>query len=93
MGLGTASTINPLALSLWPNPAKDKLQFRFSPISDKGSYRVEVRDVLGKRCLQLELGQAPVTQQEVSLETLEPGLYFLNLSKGQTQSSLRFVKE
>ncbi len=93
VGLSALSNTNPFALSVWPNPANATLNFNYSNLSSGTPYELVIRDVLGKVVIQKNAPSNNKGQDQISIEHLEPGLYFIELGTKYQKSSLRFVKE
>lgn len=79
-------------LELFPNPVKDQATVRFTLAN---SYKINayVTDVLGHEVQAHQLGLLSSGQQQFELNTneLSAGIYFLKLSNGSAQQTLRFV--
>jgi len=93
VGMSTVSNNNPFALSVWPNPAHNMLNFTYSNTSAEETYTLKIRDVLGKEVMQKIAASNGKAQDQISIESLEPGLYFIELGTKYQCSSLRFVKD
>lgn len=72
-------------ISLFPNPASDKLTV--TSLYELESYKVY--DVLGKLVSQ---GSANGNVTEIDMSALQNGLYFVNLSSGELQSTFKITK-
>lgn len=79
------STANPI--SIYPNPAKDYLNFKNSSFTSYIIY-----DITGK--MLLESKDLPITSEtKVDVRSLKPGLYFILITTDKGLVSERFVKE
>jgi hypothetical protein len=74
--------LNAVKWSVTPNPAKDKLTFVGSKLTN-----VQVYDMLGNLVLS-----APIVGNSLNVEDLSSGVYFVK-SKELNDQILRFVKE
>lgn len=79
-------------MELFPNPVKDQATVRFT-LAESHQVNVYVTDVLGHQLQTHQLGLLSSGQQQLELNTSElpMGVYFLQLSNGNAQQSLRFV--
>ena len=76
-----------------PNPATGSLKVSYS-LSSSAPARLDVLDVAGRRVLARDLGTQGPGLHEARLETstgLAPGVYWLHLSQGGRDASLRVV--
>jgi PKD repeat protein len=91
-GIGSNS-IERLDASVYPNPAAAGAKLKFySP--DAASYKLSILAVDGRQ-LMSELVQAAPGENtaELRTENLQSGLYFISLSHGKAQKTIRLVKE
>ncbi|HQQ93933.1 MAG TPA: M12 family metallo-peptidase [Bacteroidia bacterium] len=93
VGISQISDNNPLALSLWPNPANETLCFALSNLADKEVVKLRVMDLLGKVSYQKEFRAEGHLKSEIDITNLQHGLYLLELSQGGRTSLSRFVKD
>lgn len=78
--------IDPLGLSLYPNPANNEINLTAEQVMDY----VEVYNVVG----ELVLTANPVAlRANVNIETLESGIYLVQAYSGNQISTMRFVKK
>jgi surface protein len=73
---------NLLAISVYPNPAKDKLFIQGLSTSSK----VSIYNVLGKLVL------SKTTSREVDLEGLQSGVYIVKIMDQQKETTRKFIK-
>jgi len=74
------------ALTVWPNPASDIIQFS-SNIQNPQTYAIV--DIQGRTVTQ---GNLNTDQNNVSVYELKPGIYFLKIRSGKKSAVKRFVK-
>ncbi len=79
-------------LELFPNPVKNQATVRFT-LTDSRKVNAYVTDVMGHQIQTHQLGLLSSGQQQFNLNTneLPAGIYFLKLSSGSAQQTLRFV--
>ena len=79
-------------LELFPNPVKDQAIVRFT-LADAYQVNAYVTDVLGREVQTHQLGLLSSGKQQFELKTseLSAGIYFLQLSNGSAQQTVRFV--
>ncbi|MCF8275934.1 MAG: T9SS type A sorting domain-containing protein [Flavobacteriales bacterium] len=89
-----------MAFELWPNPAKEFVQFRISDSSTRSSVgmTVQVLDALGRSVaafpLQKGVSAGRGISGEVDVSTLPTGIYFLQLTDEEGKHAVsKFVKE
>lgn len=79
------------ALSLFPNPASDKIT-----LSVEASVQltgINIYDVQGKLVLSQNEFDANTIQQSIQTTSFTSGVYFVKVSSKQGETTLRFVKE
>ncbi|MGL4599263.1 MAG: T9SS type A sorting domain-containing protein [Bacteroidia bacterium] len=79
----------PAEMSVFPNPANDLLFVNFTAKNTMAQF--DIMDVTG-RVLKSET-LATASQQVISLNGLPAGVYLLRINDGQTQGTIRFVKQ
>ncbi len=78
-----------LAVSLYPNPAESLLRLQLEKTTGQsGNYRI--LSMLGQTVAQ---GKFRGSFVEINLESLNAGLYFLEVKLGNTTKAMRFVKK
>lgn len=79
-GVGSVAGTEGQELSVYPNPASDKLQFSFD-FGSSTSASLKLRDLLGKTILEQDLGRNLSGKQTKSLDltNVPNGMYFLEL--------------
>ena len=85
----TSSVANTADVHLFPNPARGEATVRWdAPLEMEGSLRIY--DAVGK--LQREIVLAPgASEYRLSLESLEKGLYYLDIQTDSAQSTLKLI--
>jgi hypothetical protein len=85
--------INYHNLSVFPNPAKDKIKITFT-FKESGKYLIKLDDMLGKTVLETE-GKALVGEnsRELNLNGIAKGVYTILLSNGLDMSKVKIVIE
>ncbi|CAI8213374.1 MAG: Uncharacterised protein [Formosa sp. Hel1_33_131] len=71
------------AVKLYPNPAKGIVNF--STVSNK-ALEVSVYDLLGKQVLRAEN-----VQSQLNISSLNPGMYFVNMTQGSSVSTKKLL--
>ena len=79
-------------LSLYPNPASRNLTVGFE-LAEATDIEFQVIDVLGKQLLTLPQSAytAGSNSQNVGLESIKPGVYFLVINSKENQTVKRFI--
>ena len=72
---------------LYPNPTQDVLNFRSTTLDFSATVTYEIYNLTGKRILN-----GTLNNQKVDVRTLNAGVYFVNLSVGNTTQTLKFIK-
>jgi hypothetical protein len=80
------------SVQLSPNPATDNIQLNFN-LANATSVNLQVVNLLGEKVQEMNLGNLNRGQykQEVKLNSLEVGIYFLQLRTDDQQYSEKFV--
>jgi hypothetical protein len=68
---------NDIDVSVFPNPASNKLNFRIDKFPSKNEIKIEIFDFTGKSLIDISSNS---NQIEIGTETLPSGLYFYSLS-------------
>lgn len=86
------SAVNTLpSISVYPNPASDKLVIDLSALNDK-SVSIEIIDLQGKRVMsvdKIEVGP----NSSINISDLSKGNYILNISSSKGISKTNFIKK
>jgi len=72
---------------LYPNPTQDMLKFRSTTIDFSATVDYEIYNLTGKRILK-----GTLNNQKVDVRALTSGVYFVNLKVGNTNQTLKFIK-
>ena len=72
---------------LYPNPTQDELNFRSTTLDFSATVTYEIYNLTGKRILN-----GTLNNQKIDVRTLNSGVYFVNLSVGNTNQTLKFIK-
>ena len=87
----STNSITENVLNIWPNPAKESLNFKFASTSD-ASCLVELIDLQGRIVYsQNIMGGAANIKGEINTSSYSKGVYFLNLSQGNQKSYKKVV--
>ena len=80
-------------LKIYPNPAADNLSL-VGELGEGKEIRISVRNLMGQEVQTPQTTYYPKgrLQKNISLRGLSGGLYFLTLSDGRSESTLRFIK-
>ncbi len=83
---------NSLNMGVYPNPTQNHLTVTFE--SEYAYSLLKVLDVTGKVISQLELkGEEGGFEDELDVSFLSPGVYMLQVTSGDRQSNIRFIKQ
>jgi len=82
-------------ITMYPNPAINKVYFKVGNKEAKGLFIVEVYDVTGRKMIIQDLGQFNSEEtMDLTVSSLKPGIYFVKVRIGEFSSDvLKFVKE
>ena len=72
---------------LYPNPTKEVLSFRSTTLDLSTPLSYEIYNLSGKRMLN-----GVLNNQKVDVQKLSSGVYFVNLSLGDANQTLKFIK-
>ena len=72
---------------LYPNPTQDMLKFRSTTLDFSATVDYEIYNLTGKRILK-----GTLNNQKVDVRALTSGVYFVNLNVGNTNQTLKFIK-
>ncbi|MBO6516031.1 MAG: T9SS type A sorting domain-containing protein [Bacteroidia bacterium] len=85
-GVGIENIIARLGLSIYPNPATDRLT-----IESEENLNVSVLDCLGKEVLPVRNVNAN-TQEVLQVDQLPAGVYFLRIQNENDQTMVKWIK-
>ena len=89
LGLDELSSVN--GLSLYPNPAANELNVKFTAESNQ-DVNINIYDISGKPAQnQLIKAIEGSNLVQLNVEALSKGLYFINISSGESNQTLQFV--
>lgn len=89
--VGIAAPESVSNLSLWPNPANDKLNVRFNSLNN-GIQNLEIIDITGKIILEQQFTAASgVVTENIDISGLNSGIYIFKLSSANQVETSRFV--
>lgn len=82
-------------LTMYPNPAKDKVWFVVDSKDTKGDFIVDVLDITGRKIMSQNLGQyTPQEAISLPISMLKSGVYLLKVRIGGFNSNvLKLIKE
>ena len=82
-----------LAISAYPNPAKDILSLTFSLV-EEGTVAVHISDASGRLVQQLQLhGVKGININRINMASFAPGSYLLKVTTSTENTTLPIVKE
>lgn len=91
--LGIENEFNGASFELFPNPAKDIVNLKYSSFSDK-AVKWSLTDITGRIITSRELNKELVQLTDtISLKNLPKGLYLLRVQQGAYSSVKRLIKE
>ena len=79
----SAKSFSTSSVKMYPNPARDVLNFSSA---SKKALNVAVYDLLGKQVLR-----ANAIQSELNISSLNPGMYFVNMTQGSSTSTKKLL--
>jgi hypothetical protein len=80
-------------LVVWPNPAKEILNFKFLILNSGTDYSIGIYNVAGDRIKEIAMPNDMQTEMKVNLKDLKQGVYILVLKQGnQILAETRFIK-
>ena len=88
---GLQSVADEIELSVFPNPAQDKLTVRYTLGSTKNAAMV-IRDVLGQEIMRRQL-RANSNEHTFTIKKLPAGVYFIQILTDSEKQSGKFVKQ
>lgn len=91
--LGVNELKNNNAISVYPNPASDRLTISFK-LNERGNVYIYIKDLSGKTVYEKALGQLSGEQkEELDLPELAKGMYLLQLRAGEELSTQKLLIE
>lgn len=81
-----------IVASLYPNPAKDYIYLSLSQAKGNQNIKCTLTAVNGKVVKTLEQQPSGNPEIKIAVNELPKGIYFLHLTKGQQQQTLKFIK-
>ena len=91
-GISQVSKINPLGLSIWPNPFNNLLNVSVTNLFSAQSTEIKVLDVLGNIVCQKHYNNKVELIESLDLSTAANGIYFIHVSNGGNKSFYRIIK-
>ncbi|MES2762959.1 MAG: DUF4465 domain-containing protein [Bacteroidota bacterium] len=91
--VGVNELENIVNITVFPNPTTQSLNINYALISSS-DLNITVYDISGKEVLKNDSKQNQIgpNQLQLNTETLEAGIYFLNLSNGTSNKKIKFIK-
>ncbi len=77
-------------LKIYPNPANDMITVKFDAVSSFSS--IEILDLNGKLLNTVNVNVSGIIQEQISLESLNQGIYILKVINGDKISTERIIK-
>lgn len=77
-------------VKIYPNPSNDRL---YIICEESGNFEITIRDILGRVLKHHSILHDGDKKSELFTGNLQQGIYFLEISNGQTHAAVRFVKE
>jgi len=93
VGLSSFSINNPLGLQVWPNPANDNVSFSMANLQSGQTTEVKILDLLGRVVREKNYQGKNQVKDALEIQTLNPGIYFIQVSNAGNQAVYRFIKE
>ena len=84
---------NIVNITVSPNPTSQNLNLNYSTISES-ELNIAIYDISGKKVINVNTLQNQVGphQLELKTETLDAGIYFVNISNGISSKKIKFIK-
>ncbi|MDP3929115.1 MAG: T9SS type A sorting domain-containing protein [Bacteroidota bacterium] len=86
LGTGLSKVQANNAISMYPNPANESIQFS---ISDNQNYEVSVVDLSGKTLVQQKVN---AQENKLAIDALQTGFYLVRIANENTQQVIRLIK-
>ena len=93
VGINQVSQSNPMALTVWPNPFSNQVNFMVGNLNSKDATLVNVVDMLGRTVLHFNYSNKSELKETLDLSPLSNGVYFIKVSNDNNQSVHRVVKD
>jgi N-acetylneuraminic acid mutarotase len=77
------------AVTLFPNPCHSLLNISFGQLASEENSFINVSNIFGEAVFHQQISPGSV----IETSSLEPGIYILELTGGNTHSTVKFVKE
>lgn len=91
--LGVSEMNGPIHLNLYPNPSSETVTINFDLLNVE-VIQIELFDVLGVKHRTMKLdGRIGANSIDISVNQLENGMYFLNLSTRSSEKIITFIKD
>ncbi|HXP52451.1 MAG TPA: T9SS type A sorting domain-containing protein, partial [Bacteroidia bacterium] len=81
------------AISLYPNPAADKLNIEFNLQNPEGETTIKINDLLGKEVLTTSTFLTSNKTITIDINTLAKGVYFIQVVNDTTTKVFKFIKQ
>lgn len=91
--VGIEELENIVNVTISPNPTSQNLNLNYSTISES-ELNINVFDISGKKVISDQSSQNHVGPHQLTLETetLDAGIYFVNVSNGISSKKIKFIK-
>jgi hypothetical protein len=93
VGLEELGAVNPVALSVWPNPSNSKMNVTATGLDPNLSTELKVTDISGRTVLVKSISNAAWLRETIDVSGLESGLYFISVSNSGRQTVQRILKD
>ena len=77
-------------LMVWPNPAKDFINFQISSINS-GSTTVSLVDIRGRKVYQNTFNSQNIIRSEIKTSNFAKGVYILNIQQGNKNLNKKVI--
>lgn len=84
--------LSSILATIYPNPASNQLFIRFDKHQDLNGALLTVADLNGRSVLQKRIYHQASNLQMIHIESLQPGMYILQIEKAAEKRLFRFVK-
>lgn len=80
-----------IGLSIWPNPAKEKINITFNKLNSN-EVNVEIYDITGRKVLMKKLNSS-LNNHPIDVSNFNKGTYLISLKTNQGEITKKFIKK
>ncbi|MCB0481241.1 MAG: T9SS type A sorting domain-containing protein [Flavobacteriales bacterium] len=90
--LSVSSITDKYSVSVYPNPSNGSFSLNMKNV-DAGNYSLEIKNVVGQSVYSKSVDVSGVYSENIELNNVEAGVYFLTISNNGSDNTLRLVIE